>query len=626
MCGIAGFHGPGGLEDLQAMLAALAHRGPDDAGTYVASPLYLGHRRLSIIDLSEQGRQPMANEDGTVWLVFNGEVYNFPVLRAELERAGHRFRSRTDTEVIIHLYEEHGPAAFTRLNGMFALALWDARCRRLLLARDRHGQKPLFYVARDGLFAFASEAAALTRHSRIPGNLHLPALARFLFYEHIPAPDCIWEGIRKLAPASCLEFDPEQQSVRVERYWSVQFLPRHPISAGEAVSALEERLEAAVRRHLIADVPVGLFLSGGLDSSTLAWFAQRALGGRLRTFTIAFSETSFGEQDLARATAHQLGTRHEEIFFGREDFWATAQEVVGRLDEPFADSSIIPAYHLCRMARSKIKVALGGEGGDELFLGYPWFQAVQVARMLQAFPRAVRRNLLLPLVDWLPCSHRNETWEYRVKKFFEAEPWLDDPIQAQQVWVGAFGPERLRKLFRPEVHPHLGLESLFAPLEYYRTDAQPGETAFDGVVRLTQHRYLMDDGLTKTDRASMFHGLELRAPLLDVELADWVNRLPHALKRRGGRTKLLLRRLMAGRLPPEVLGGRKRGFTPPISQWFCEDFRDRVQEMLFRPGPWFDPHYIRQLWDEHVRHRQNHRKLLWTLFMWNWWSSIHLRV
>lgn len=621
MCGIAGFVGPEGNEsDLRAMLARMKLRGPDDEGVLVRGSVHLGHKRLSIIDLSENARQPMTNEDATVWLIYNGEIYNFRSLRDDLVQRGHVFKSHTDSEVIIHLYEEKGVDAFALLNGMFAFCLWDTRRNKLFLARDRMGQKPLYYAQVKDTFMFASECGALLKHPLFKKTLNLKAVAKFLFYEHVPTPDCIWEGAGQLYASSYLAYDIPSRTFTVTRYAGLTYLPRlDAISNRTILDTLDGKIADSVKRHLISDVPAGVYLSGGIDSSTVAYYAQKA-AGRIKTFTIAFEEDSFGEQERARATAEMLGTEHHEIPFTHDDFLKTTMEIIPRLDAPFADSSLIPAYHLNKYSRPRITVALGGEGGDELFVGYPIYMAHQVLEYLRRIPPWIRRSFIVPAVSLLPSSYRNETWEYRMKKFFEAERYFHNPFYCQQIWLGAFGPALLKRLFRADYHGQLHLEALFDNIDYYRAQAQAGEDVIDGLMRQTQAKYLMDDGLTKTDRASMMNSLECRAPFLDREIVEWVNRIPFTRKYKSGKLKVLLKELMQGRIPAQVLSGPKRGFTPPIAEWFVTRFGDQVRDVIFAESPFFNRDFIERVWNEHARKKYNHRKLLWTLFIWQLWS------
>lgn len=625
MCGIAGFLGIGNKDNLLDMMATLHHRGPDDEGIYIDGRVHLGHKRLAIIDLSSHGRQPMSNEDNSIWLTFNGEIYNFQTLRKSLIENGHRFKSNTDSEVVIHLYEDYGTDMFEKLNGMFAFALWDKKKQKLYLARDKMGQKPLYYSFTKGTFLFASEAGAILKHLIFEKRLNLKLLAKFLFYEHVPTPDCIWENISQLNPASYLVYDIIEQRYKISKYWKISYLPRLCLKEQECIDLLEAKIIQAVKRHLIADVPVGVYLSGGMDSTIVAYYSQKILNGGLKTFTVAFSEATFGEQHRARETAKFLGTDHHEIDFSAKDFFNTAFEIIPEMDSPFADSSLIPAYYLNKFAKKYIKVALGGEGGDEIFVGYPIYMAHELLKYFQSIPVGIRRNIIIPIVNNIKTSYQNETWVYRLKKFIEAEGYLDNPFYCQQIWLGAFGPIRLLRLFKKEFHEKINLSDLFENIDLYRQDAEKDEELIDGLMRQTQHKYLMDDGLTKADRASMANSLEMRSPLLDNELVEWVNRIPFHCKYKRGKTKIILRKFMSKKIPKDIVSGRKRGFTPPIAEWFAKDFQGRIKEYIFSRNDLFNMDYVEKLWKEHISQKQNHRKTLWTLFVWNLWSSENLK-
>lgn len=624
MCGIAGFTGIGNKDNLLEMIGTLVHRGPDGEGAFAEGGVYLGHRRLSIIDLSKAGAQPMSNEDGSIWLACNGEIYNFQELRNTLLAQGHRFKSLCDCEVIIHLYEERGADMFEKLNGMFAFALWDRNKQKLYLARDKMGQKPLYYSFIRGAFIFASETQAILRHPVFEKRLNLKSLAKFLLYEHLPTPDCIWDDIAQLPAASYLIFEPGSGQYKINKYWKLNYLPRISLAEDEYLNVLEDKITQSIRRHLVADVPLGVYLSGGMDSSTIAYYGQKILNGRLKTFTVAFKEDTFCEQHKARETAELLKTEHNEIPFDSRDFLKTTFEVIPRLDMPFADSSFIPAYFLNKFSRSRIKVALGGEGGDEIFVGYPIYRAHELSGYLRAVPGFLRKRALIPFINNIPLSYENETWQYRLKKFIEAEKYLDNPYYCQQVWLGAFGPDYLAKLFKDDFKEAIQLENLFENIDLYRLDSQEGESLIDGLMRQTQHKYLMDDGLTKADRASMANGLEMRSPFLDNELVEWVNRVPFNHKYKRGRTKIILKKLMRGKIPEDIIYGRKRGFTPPVAQWLAGDFQDKVKEYIFSDNDLFNVDYIERIWQEHISKKQNHRKLLWTLFVWKLWSGNNL--
>lgn len=619
MCGIAGFVNGGGEPAdrgvLARMTATLAHRGPDGSGLYLDGPVALGHRRLSIIDVAG-GAQPLANEDETVWVTYNGELYNELPMRDALRARGHVYRTQSDTESLVHLYEEHGVDFIRDLNGMFALALWDQRRSRLILARDRMGQKPLYYAETPGGgLVFGSEPKALLLHPAISRRLDPQSLARYLFYEYLPAPHSIWQGLRKLPQAHRLVWEGGRTSV--ERYWEPA-LPSDTLV--EPFEAVAERfwgdLRAAVGRHRRSDVPLGVFLSGGIDSSSVAAALTELEPARsVRTFSIGFEDPTFDESAHARAVARHLGTEHHERIFSVETVLELLPEVCAWLDEPFGDASVLPTHLLSRFARTEVTVALGGDGADELLAGYPTFAAEGAARVFRRLPSPARA-IAGAAVGRLPVDHGNFSFDFRLKQFLRgaAEP----PPLAHQRWLGSFsGPEIAQLLVDPGVldveAEHLRRAGALAP-------------AADPLTRslwLYQDTYLPEDILTKVDRASMACGLEVRAPLLDAELVDTVEPLPAHFKYGRGQTKRLLKRAASGRLPASILERPKKGFGIPVARWLrgpLSPLVDRLlnQERLQRQGL-FRPEEVARRVGEHRAGVRDHRKPLWTLLMFQLW-------
>ena len=569
MCGIAGFVGAGDEVDLQRMTDALVHRGPDAEGHWVDSSraVHLGHRRLSIVDLVG-GDQPMWTADGSLGVVFNGEIYNHAELRDELISRGHVFRSHhSDTEVLLHAYREWGRAMLARLNGMWAFALLDRSCEKLWLARDRFGKKPLYYSAQPGLFAFASECGALLAHRRIQASLSPAALRKYFAYGYVPAPRSIYNEVSKL-PGGCeLSFDLRSGRHELSRWWQFELEPDDSIGA-DAERRLGERivelLQAAVARRLVADVPVGIFLSGGIDSSAVAAMAVRERGrGQVSSFSIGFDEASFDESEEARHAAQWLGTVHHQELLSMSRSCQILPELSARLDEPLGDSSLLPTYLLCGAARERVTVALGGDGADELFAGYDPFRALRLARWYSRLtPRPVHAALRL-LAARLPTRHENLALDFKLKKTLGG---LSHPSRLwAPVWMGPLDPAELSELVEEPIDPE----------EVYSEAIEIWESAtsldlVDRTLLFFTRLYLQDDILTKVDRASMLHSLEVRSPFLDIELVDCVRRIPSRLKLRGGQTKYLLKQALAEVLPPEIRHRKKKGFGVPIGRWFQE--------------------------------------------------------
>ena len=603
MCGICGTTN-GRVDE---MLRALVHRGPDSGGSYTDGPVALGARRLSIIDLAG-GDQPIENEDGTCVVVQNGEIYNYPELRGDLERRGHAFRTRCDTEVHLHLYEEHGPEYAGLLRGMFAVALWDSRRRRLVLARDRYGIKPLYYRHAGTTLEFASELRALPR-----GEIDLDALEAFLAFNSIPAPYSIFRDVRKL-PAGHVLVWQEDGAVELTRYARPGPLPVRDDDEGELVEELRARLRDSVRAHLLADVPVGVLLSGGVDSAVLAALAAQETRDAVHTFTIGFEERSFDERADARRVAERYATNHHELLV-RPDLQLLLETLADVFDEPFADSSALPTYLVSQLAADHVKVALSGEGGDELFGGYYTYAADLLADRFGGLAALAR-----PLVERLPSSTAKASFDYRAKRFVRAAHL--PPLERHHGWKEIFSPE-----LRAELR---GARTTFDPVDVYR--ARYAET--EGAPELARLQdvdfgvYLVDDLLVKTDRASMANSLEARVPFLDAAITNFAFSLPTRHKVRGLSKKVLLRRAAEPLLPREVVHGRKRGFSIPAAAWLRGELAPFTRATLspdaLRRQGFFEPAAVTRLIDEHVAGAEDRSRQLWGLLAFTLWHERHV--
>ena len=631
MCGIAGFYQlddsplpPESRQWLEGMTRAMRHRGPDGQGLWHEGCVALGHRRLSIIDLSTGG-QPMSDPSGRVTVTFNGEIYNFAEIREELRRKGHAFLTSSDTEVILHGWLEWGTACLSRFEGMFAFALWDAGERTLFCARDRFGKKPFFYTVQQGRFIFASELTALARFPELRLSVHPHALMRYLAYEYAPTPSCIYQEVRKLPPAHFLMV--RDGDVRMERYWDMPVPEPAQASEGDLASTLRTLLDKAVQRRMVSDVPLGVFLSGGIDSSIVAGL-MAAHAPRIKTFSIGFEEASYDESRYARIVAQRYGTEHHERILSAKECAHILPEVVSRLDEPMADASIAPTYLLSGVTREKVTVALGGDGADELLAGYEHYIGFKLAEWYRRAPAALRKGCIEPLTRLLPASAGYINPRLAVATFLEgayAPAWL-----RVQTMLTAFTPDMQRALWGPRgTDDFLEPERLFAPTrEQYehwpRTlrGATPLARAFHVYVR----QFLLDDILVKVDRCSMMHSLEVRAPFLDRDVAEFVARLPVSYKLHGFQRKYLLKKACADVLPPEILTRNKRGFQIPVAAWLRGELRPLVEELLGedflrRQGVFHAP-AVRRLVDEHVSGRADLRKPLWTLLVLQlWWKE-----
>lgn len=619
MCGIAGFVSRRvreGAKVLQKMNQTMIHRGPDEEGIYVNGTYGLGMRRLSIIDLSG-GSQPVWNEDHTVGIVFNGEIYNFRELREQLEKKGHRFSSRSDTEVIVHLYEEEGIQSLERLNGMFAFALYDQKEDKLFLARDRMGEKPLHYYFYNGDFVFASEIKSILAFPEITTRLSLEALNLYLTYEYVPAPHTIYENIFKLEPAHYLLLKKGELEIRP--YWSPSFHHDEKTpSVGEVVEKLRHHLERSVRMRTVSDVPLGAFLSGGIDSSLITAFLTRSSSQRVKTFNIAFDEPSFDESHHSGEVARYLGTEHYEERLTSKSMLQILPEIVQIMDEPFADASAVPIYLLSKFTRRQVTVALSGDGGDELFYGYPTYQAHQIAQWL---PRWVAKPAKR-LANLLPVSDENISFDFKARRFTTGLEY--EPAVRNQIWLGSFEPGQKRDLFAPEVLSTLEKKDEFRILRQ-RWNQCDSLNELDRICYVDLRFYLQDDILFKEDRMSMAHSLEVRAPYLDHKLVEFVCSLEPGLKLRGLATKFILKEAAKGLLPDKIIHRSKKGLGIPVAKWIKSDlkeiFLDRLsKERISREGL-FNPKYIHRLLAEHLCGRRDHRKLLWTLFIFESWRE-----
>jgi asparagine synthase (glutamine-hydrolysing) len=629
MCGIAGFVNRGAeradRETLARMTQVLAHRGPDGDGFYLEGPIALGHRRLSIIDLAG-GAQPMSNEDDSVWISYNGELYNELPIRDQLKAKGHVYKTSADTESIVHLYEDVGVAFAEALNGQFALAIWDARRRRLILARDRMGQKPLYYAqTRDGGLVFGSEPKALLVHPDVPRRLDPEGLARYLFYEYVPAPGSIWEGIRKLPPAHVLIW--EDGKIRLRRYWSPVWAPAELTRTEEGFDATAEsfwdEFRGAVATHRRADVPIGVFLSGGIDSSSVAAaICELEPAQGVRTFSIGFEDPSFDESPYSRQVAEHLGTDHHEQTFSARTVMDLLPDVASWLDEPFGDASILPTHLLSRFARSEVKVVLGGDGADELLAGYPTFAAERAANVFRKLPRSAR-TLAGAAVGRMPVDHGNISLDFKLKQFLRG---ASEPLAlAHQRWIGSFSGEEISRLLVGD--PAGGFDVEAEHLARARSLA-PGADSLTRSLALYQDTYLPDDILAKVDRASMACSLEVRAPFLDTGLVDRIETLPSVYKYGRGQTKRLLKRAASGRLPASILQRPKKGFGIPVARWLRGELSPLLDRMLSpsrleRQGLFRTDEVARWVL-EHKSGVRDHRKPLWTLLIFQLWHDFWL--
>ena len=622
MCGIAGYYGKGDREILEKMTRKIAYRGPDAEGFYLDERVGIGHRRLSIIDLSPSGNQPMANEDGTVRIAFNGEIYNYKDLRREL--AGrHKFMGCSDTEAVIHLYEELGEEVFSRLEGMFAIAIYDKAKRKLIIARDRMGKKPLYYMVNNGTLVFGSELKAIMEHPLFKKELDLKSLNKYLIFEYVPTPHTIFKNVHKLEPGHYLAFDGK--NAVNNKYWDIEFRET-PIfkkdDFNKSKLRLGEEIEKAVMGRLVSDVPLGVFLSGGIDSSAVAYYAQKNSTVKIKTFSIGFKEKSFDESNYARLAACHLQTDHYEKIFSADDCLNLLPKLSGLIDEPFADPSILPTFLLSEFTKGKVTVALGGDGGDELFCGYDTFFAHRLEGVYEKIPRAVRERIVKKAAFMLPVSFKNLSFDFKAKSFTQG--FEGEKKYRYQRWLGSFKGEERKELFLPEVWRELESENEFEDIDGYLKNS-PSSDYFNQLILLYLRTYLMDDILVKVDRASMYNSLEVRAPFLDRKVVDYANSLPLRYKIKGLKTKYILKKLMEDKLPKEIVNRKKKGFGLPIAEWINGPLKGFVLESLDRKKidnqGLFNPDYIDKLLNNHFSKKADNRKLIWTLLMFQSWRN-----
>jgi len=630
MCGICGFlnlklEPVADCERIDLMSAKLEHRGPDSHGKFALPHVALAIRRLSIIDL-QTGDQPLSNETGDITLVFNGEIYNYREIRQHLLERGHKFKTHSDGEVIVHLYEEQGPDFVSELNGMFALALWDNRQQQLTLARDRAGEKPLFYWLRDHTLVFASEIKSLLAYPAIGRSIDNTALTQYFFYGYFPSPRTVFAEIRKLPAAHRMVV--QGGKIQIEPYWRLQ---DHLLPAGQPrvtverekqlVEELSAKLHEACVSRLVSDVPLGVFLSGGIDSSTLVAMMSELTPGNVSSFSVAFEEKSFNEEPYADFVARHFHTQHYVTTADEPSLREALHILADRLDEPLADPAVLPTYLLSRFARRHIKVALSGEGSDELFGGYPTYIGAWLAGHYLCLPRLLRHGFFERLRRFLPVSAGAVPVGWYLLQFlnYVEKP----PAERHAIWFGIASPDGLDELFSPEWSgPQPPSQEAFAPLERV-LDGAAFESVLAEMLYLDFRLYLEDNLLVKVDRASMACSLEMRTPFLDQRLIEFAAGIPADLKVRGFTLKYLLKKAAEKWLPRKIVYRQKRGFSVPISRWMRKELRPRLDEVLgeerLRRQGLFNARYVRRLLEEHWSERADHRKILWALFCFQLW-------
>lgn len=624
MCGIFGFvSGSISYEKKHALLKAMGdkivYRGPDDDGYAIHDNCALGMRRLSIIDL-ETGKQPIYNSDKTLLIIFNGEIYNYRKLRTRLLKEGCQFKTKTDTEVILKLYQVFGERCLNELNGMFSFAIYDITQQRLFIARDRFGIKPLYYSFQNNHFVFASELKSLLIHPEVKKSLSLESIDLYLSFEHIPAPYTIYKNIHKLEQGHYLIF--KDQKLTNITYYQFSFKNKKPsINATDYLDELDHKLNAAVNRRTISDVPLGAFLSGGIDSSLICNYLVQNSNKRVQTFSIGFEEESFDESNFAMRVANYLDTEHHQHIFSSKKLIETLPNIITNMDEPFADPSLLPTFLLSQYTRKYVTVALSGDGSDELFAGYPTYLARKIARFVPKWSY----QPLLSFVNKLPVNDDNISLDFKIKRF--SRGLLFDPDLRHQVWLGCFDPKQKTTLFSYATNELLKHRNLLDEIIHDHMTNCDTENNWERSLWIDLRFYLQDNMLVKVDRASMMNSLEVRVPFLDHIVVEYVNRIPASLKYKGTTSKFILKQLASRYLPEDIINRPKKGFGIPVAKWFKKELKPMLLETLsiqnLNKHQLFNPTFIQSLITDHLKNRSDNRKELWTLFIFQLWYNQH---
>jgi len=621
MCGICGklsFDGsPVDAGLIEEMTSVLQHRGPDDCGIFLKDNLGLGHRRLSIIDLSERGKQPMPNEDESIWVVFNGEIYNFPDLRKLLISKGHQFRSNTDTETLIHLYEEYDIDCLQYLRGMYAFAIWDDRRNRLFLARDRVGKKPLYYYKDDKRFIFASEIKAILKDKQIERQPDMLAIHHYLTYQFVPSPLTAFKGIKKLPPAHFLLV--QDGNVVVKDYWNITYNHKIKEPKDVIIDTLKEKLKESVRIRLISDVPLGAFLSGGIDSSVIVFLMSRIMKEPVKTFSVGFEDYEYNELPYARMIAEKYGTEHKE-FILKPKAIEVLPKIVWHYNEPFADVSAIPTYYISKVAREYVKVVLNGDGGDELFAGYDRYLVSSFANKLEIVLRPYVVKTILKLIRKIPQGSSRYNIIWIIKRFLQG--YENPPEIRHATWLCNFDNESKRNIYTDDFAQEVGNAD---SLEILRKlfDSAEADSFLEKMLYTDFMMYLPDDLLTKVDVASMANSIEVRSPFLDQEFVELMASVPAEFKLKGFTLKYLLKEAFKNKLPDAILNRRKMGFAVPLDRWFRGELKDFMRDILLSHRTlqrgYFRRDFIENMIKEHMENKWNWQYQIYNLLMLELW-------
>ena len=615
MCGIAGITGRFDESCLREMIKSITHRGPDYEGIYINKNVGLAHARLSIIDITTVGNQPMHDNENNLSIVFNGEIYNYQILKKELSKK-YSFKSDSDTEVLIYLYKEYGKNMLNKINGMFVFAIYDFIKKELFIAKDRMGKKPLYYSELNDSFIFASELKAIIKNPAINKELNLNAISQYLTFDYVPTPNTLFKKVFKMEAGHYMIIK-ENRIIESNRYWNYNFNINNKISFNEAQNKLDSILNRAVKDRLMSDVPLGVFLSGGLDSSTIAYYAQKNSSKQIKTFSIGFEDKSYDESNYAQKVANHINSKHYSEILKPKDTTDLIEEIYPKVDEPLADASLIPTYYLSKITKKNVTVALGGDGSDELLGGYPTF----ISNKFKT-PFYATRNISLPILNsiikHLPVKDNNISLDFKINQFLRGFSSKKEHIH--QLWLGSFLPKEKNNLFRKDLNLNNrdGLSLIDSVFKNCNSKKD-----FNQIIQFYCETYLHDDILVKVDRASMLNSLEVRAPFLDVELIEFVNSLPVKYKMKGFSGKYILKKLMENKIPNEIIYRPKKGFGIPLSKWLREDLKSMRNDLLSKKSinkiGIFDYEYIRKIINEHDNFKKNHRKLIWNLIILQLW-------
>jgi len=627
ICGVLNFDRENGVSesDIRRMCQVIAHRGPDDEGIFVKENVGIGMRRLSIIDLPT-GRQPISNENETVWIVFNGEIYNHHEIRQDLIKKGHQFKTKSDTEAIVHAYEEYGEDCPKVLNGMFGFAIWDARKNRLFLARDRLGIKPLYYYKDNKRLIFGSELKSILQIKSVPRKVDLKALDNFLTFEYVPAPLSIFQGISKLQPAHSLTWD--NGNSRIKNYWNFEFEPNHS-SEDEICEEFRVLFRDAVKIRLMSDVPLGAFLSGGLDSSTIVAFMADLMDRPVKTFSIGFKDSTYNELKYARIIADKFKTEHHEFTIEPNAVELTETLVRNYVDEPFGDFSLFPTYLVSKMAREYVTVVLSGDGGDELLAWYDHYIANKISHYYLKLPKLIRKNIFHKILDKIPPTDKKKGVINRAKRFVEGTELPNDLKHTR--WMMFLSDLNRQNLYSESFREAIKEHDPYDFIRYFFKTA-PSMDNLDRQQYVDINTYMVDDILVKVDRMSMATSLEARVPFLDHRFVEFMATIPSRLKLAGlthQKSKYILKKAVSDILPPEIIYRGKEGFSIPIKNWLKTDLKPMMMEVLspenIKSEGFFNADYIEQLKSEHLNNTQNHSHRLWALMMFGIWYDVYIR-